>query len=293
MIKKIGVENFRVFKDYTEFEIRPITLLVGPNNSGKSSFTKLLLLLKNGIETLNFEKGNHNLESFDKVINWESDSDNLKLIFKNLVPFLDDSYQIEFSYENRCINKLVIFKNKKEPLLKIEISEEEIYYQHQNLSYYNGIIAEFDIRQLIDVVYNKEIQVRQWHKFGKQIFSYGYISLASLKVDNKITLTEFKNLHTDDPANKLSNMVIDTLKNKAIYNEIENFNKDYLLFKVLKNDVDITASFVDKILSIQQESFKMHSSDLFINIDYDGLFNTFKKSFHWFKREITTNTYKY
>jgi hypothetical protein len=26
MINKIGVENFRVFKDYTEFELRPLTL---------------------------------------------------------------------------------------------------------------------------------------------------------------------------------------------------------------------------------------------------------------------------
>lgn len=70
MIKKIGVENFRVFKDYTEFEIRPITILTGPNSSGKSSFTKLLLLLKNGIERLDFKIGEHNLGDSKNVINW-------------------------------------------------------------------------------------------------------------------------------------------------------------------------------------------------------------------------------
>jgi AAA15 family ATPase/GTPase len=31
--KKIRVKNFRVFKDYAEFEIRPITILTGSNNS--------------------------------------------------------------------------------------------------------------------------------------------------------------------------------------------------------------------------------------------------------------------
>jgi len=46
MIKKIGIENFRVFKDYTEFKLAPITVLTGPNNSGKSSLIKLLSLLK-------------------------------------------------------------------------------------------------------------------------------------------------------------------------------------------------------------------------------------------------------
>jgi AAA15 family ATPase/GTPase len=46
MIKKIGVKNFRVFKDYAEFEIRPITILTGLNNSEKCFFSELLLVLK-------------------------------------------------------------------------------------------------------------------------------------------------------------------------------------------------------------------------------------------------------
>jgi AAA15 family ATPase/GTPase len=47
-----GLENFRVFKDYTWFDFAPITILTGPNNSGKSSLIKALLLLKD-----NFDQG--------------------------------------------------------------------------------------------------------------------------------------------------------------------------------------------------------------------------------------------
>ena len=47
---KIGLENFRVFKDYTEFDIKPITVLTGPNNSGKSAVGKILYLLENGFK---------------------------------------------------------------------------------------------------------------------------------------------------------------------------------------------------------------------------------------------------
>lgn len=38
MIKKIGVKNFRVFKDYAEFEIIPIKIFNNPNNNRKDSF---------------------------------------------------------------------------------------------------------------------------------------------------------------------------------------------------------------------------------------------------------------
>lgn len=72
---KIGIQNFRTFKDYTEFEIRPLTVLIGPNNSGKSSLTKFILLLKNGWEKLDFSSPNHSyLESFKNSLNFNLDS---------------------------------------------------------------------------------------------------------------------------------------------------------------------------------------------------------------------------
>lgn len=42
---KIGFRNFKKFKDFPMIELAPITLLTGPNNSGKSSFIKASLLL--------------------------------------------------------------------------------------------------------------------------------------------------------------------------------------------------------------------------------------------------------
>lgn len=49
-LKGFGLENFRVFKDYTWFDFAPITILTGPNSSGKSSLNKALLLMKDNFE---------------------------------------------------------------------------------------------------------------------------------------------------------------------------------------------------------------------------------------------------
>jgi len=37
MIKKFGCKNIKAIREYSEIEIRPITILMGENSSGKSS----------------------------------------------------------------------------------------------------------------------------------------------------------------------------------------------------------------------------------------------------------------
>lgn len=48
-LQGFGLENFRVFKEYTWFDFAAITVLTGPNNSGKSSLNKALLLMKDSL----------------------------------------------------------------------------------------------------------------------------------------------------------------------------------------------------------------------------------------------------
>ncbi len=48
---KIGVKNFRSFKEYSAVQVKPITVFVGSNNSGKSSFLRTFPLIKQTIQT--------------------------------------------------------------------------------------------------------------------------------------------------------------------------------------------------------------------------------------------------
>lgn len=74
MLKSISLENYKCFKEKTDIEIAPLTVLCGVNSSGKSSILKSLLMLKQSYEN---ESTNHSLlltgeyvdnGSFDDVV---------------------------------------------------------------------------------------------------------------------------------------------------------------------------------------------------------------------------------
>jgi len=50
MIKTVRLHNFKAFEDTGEIELRPLTVLAGPNSGGKSSLLQSFLLLKQTLE---------------------------------------------------------------------------------------------------------------------------------------------------------------------------------------------------------------------------------------------------
>lgn len=51
MIKTMRLQNFKAFEDTGDLKIKPLTVLAGPNSSGKSSILQSLLLLKQTLES--------------------------------------------------------------------------------------------------------------------------------------------------------------------------------------------------------------------------------------------------
>ncbi len=71
-ISQIGLKNFRLFKNtaWTYFDLSLFNIITGPNNSGKSSLIKSLLLMndnreKNNFFDIDFSGEKHKLDSFD------------------------------------------------------------------------------------------------------------------------------------------------------------------------------------------------------------------------------------
>jgi len=51
MLTKLRIKNFKCLQDTGDLEIRPLTFLVGPNSSGKSSLLQMLLILRQTVDS--------------------------------------------------------------------------------------------------------------------------------------------------------------------------------------------------------------------------------------------------
>lgn len=141
-ISGFGLQNFRVFKEYSEIDFAPITIFTGPNNSGKSSVIKALNLIVDNLagnklfENLNFSHESK-LGTYGSIlanpkkgelvfvfkIDWpakflESSDWRLKLIFKT---------NPSSKNENGKLKEIVFFeKRTKTVLIKLDFVNQTI-----------------------------------------------------------------------------------------------------------------------------------------------------------------------
>lgn len=161
MIKKIGVENFRIFKEKTHFDLAPITVLIGPNNSGKSSLLRLLKLLNvsSNQSILNFDSKDNNTGTFKQALHWAGNKDYLKLVFDMPELSFDEKFQIELTYvkenENGMINSFRVFNTHRDLVYIHDIKFNEISDQYEKS---DSTLKYIDIDFLftIDLTYIKQ-----------------------------------------------------------------------------------------------------------------------------------------
>jgi predicted ATPase len=81
-LKGIGIENFKAFEKYQYFEISPLTIITGPNNSGKSALIAALDILSKSdfLSNLNSLKENFEIGEFAQVLNANSSSKELRFL---------------------------------------------------------------------------------------------------------------------------------------------------------------------------------------------------------------------
>lgn len=122
MLKELRIKNFKSLKDTGYLEIKPITLLVGPNSSGKSSLIQFLLLLKQTVESrdienpLIFNGTCIQLESYQNIIYRNDVNQNLEFEFsfdplsRLSVPFLSPEVTYHVVFHERDGGKVEIIR---------------------------------------------------------------------------------------------------------------------------------------------------------------------------------------
>lgn len=158
----LTIDNFRGFKD-SEIDISNANILIGENSGGKSSFIKLLLLLKQSMETPNKDKKIIldgyllDLGNFDKFINHMSDEKSFTVSMKT------DEYYIDgvVEYIKPKDEPIEDFKTKfqyileKPTTLTLNFKKDENEIFSNNITIFHENIGELKIN-IADEMLNEQ-----------------------------------------------------------------------------------------------------------------------------------------
>lgn len=275
---KLGITNFRVFKDRQEFDIRPITLLTGPNNSGKSAFTKLLELLKLGTQTLNFNQGRHNLGGFENAINWSSNKKEFTIDFNSDFDFFSSNMTSSIVYNDGKAKELTVSDDEKE-IFTFKIVEktfdftEGVENNGMNTSDVFQLKLSFDYKYVLEKFLSKKIDIASaWD--GNKII---YTKLADLKnVSPDITFENYRSyvLLENDALPAIEEITLVDKKEGLsfateivpqnyyssaylINNVVSNLNlvNSFALYDIFINGENVTKDYVNMLVECQDEVF--------------------------------------
>jgi len=95
---KIKIKNFRSFKDMEYIEIKPITVLIGKNSAGKSSFLRTFPMLKQSVE----ERTRSPILLYGNYVDFGS--------YKDIKPHFnvkdDENYELGFIFNNGIFDEI-------------------------------------------------------------------------------------------------------------------------------------------------------------------------------------------
>jgi AAA15 family ATPase/GTPase len=154
---KFSIKNFRIFKEKQDFEFKPLTLLVGPNNSGKSTVYKSLKLIKESSSPFSIPRridttlGSNNDNS---ILNDKNKP--LELFFE--IPLLDEiKLDLQLEYVESSLSKFILgYKNT--PLILMTWEKDGFSNTDFSLKIKNSGINLGVFKKIINLYLTKKIK---------------------------------------------------------------------------------------------------------------------------------------
>jgi len=166
--ENIEVDNFKVFKDSKSIRLAPINILIGKNNSGKSTLMELMKLIKvsldkSGLNKLMFSELD-GFQSFDdfKTFNYKKEVIKLKIPFELPNWFKKSKFFLSLDYKNSSVNKLdgILYKYEitdSDGNVIYSAKSEEIQTENEHIST-NFFINYEKITKWVEDFYNWKIE---------------------------------------------------------------------------------------------------------------------------------------
>lgn len=154
-MESLRLRNYRCFEDTGDIKLKPITLLVGANSSGKSSFLKFFPLLK---QSIGIKKNG--------VFLWYSDDVDFK-DFKNTVREGENKITIDMEiYQKTPIWRIKNDENFYNYIKEKRINNESVRFslnltiseRNNNTDYLDNLIISY-LDQKIEISYSKKNEV--------------------------------------------------------------------------------------------------------------------------------------
>lgn len=287
MINSISVDNFRSLCNINNIEVKPITVLLGKNSCGKSSFLRIFPLLKQSINS----KVRGSISLFGDLV----DFGEISTVLNNSSSEKKDYIQFGFNgiipkkslYRTKLGNRIKISDEINYSIsMKIKKYEEEdyLYISEMKLEYNEDKIfistnmktkkiSNFEIN---GISFNKKFsELRLGYFLDSSFFPEFFYeknkqtSFFNPTIEILYNINEsFNNLFSDFQLHRINQDLVDNLDKEILIENIKN---------ILENDSKKCLSFTEKINKEPEILDKLH--DIlkvrdFINI-YDLITNSF------------------
>lgn len=287
MINSFSLENFRVFKDKTTIKLKPITILTGPNNSGKSSVNKALLLQKNSFLhrstdeltqkiplELIFEGLGKGMANMAQVVSHNSNKKSIKFSIEVFLFGLIDSFSVELSYDLRATGKN--YKNDNESSFS---GENQNNFTSLNISTSNTLssfVIKYQKRTIISINFGES-------NLNSLSPHLNFLLKKEVRFDFNILYLLFKKLiapfMTVDESNSKMDNVVDLLDHKNIFDFIKYLGHKGLNTKVSLDHLNLLNS--NEIIEEINHQLKSNNSSQQI----ENYFLSFNELAYFFTKE--------